>query len=193
MELLRGESEPKLFAHKFVVTSEGESKMGATEDVLNELFPSEKIEVIGKKFGSDVDEQPEGKDMTMRGALNRFLATENSLKVDGKHPVNRQEAIVSFESGIELGIDGEYYDFCYVIVQRPDGKVSVKKTVLTKFPRAAVEEAARRGFDLTTVGEVMKEMKLIENEKDPHKKLTGIPRRKLLKNALIEAIIDLAR
>jgi len=51
-------------------------------------------------------------------------------------------------------------------------------------PSEYVLRAEQRGFDKTTVAQVMYEAGVIENAKDPHLSLTGVPRKEYIKRTL---------
>jgi len=51
-----------------------------------------------------------------------------------------------------------------------------------------VEEARKRGFETTTVGEVMEEKGIISNRKDPHLDLSGISREVFIRDAVTDLV-----
>lgn len=134
--------------------------------------------------------QPIGLDETLGGAENRSTYTLEKIP----------EATIAF--GIENGVIRlkeeplTYIDIAFVVVKTRDGQTGISNSSGVVFPREYVDEAMHRGFERTTVGQIITE-KLKGEPQDPHETLTsGRARRKsLLGNAVLTALrqIDLER
>lgn len=136
--------------------------------------------VVGVNVPSGISEQPFGETETLLGAKNRAQRTLDSY--------SDADIVI----GIESGIMEDNCDLAIIYcLTEPEGyKIEHKKlSDKVQFPSESVEEARKRGFETVTVGQVMEEQGVVNNNKDPHLTLTGISRTVYL----TEAITDLAR
>ena len=122
------------------------------------------ITVVGFNALSDVAEQPFGKDETLAGAKNRATATLTHFK--------DADIIVGIESGILE--DNSDVAIIYCLNKNEDYDVEhIEMSEKVTFPADCVEEARQRGFATVTVGQVMKERGVVNDQTDPHLTLTG--------------------
>ena len=165
---------PYCFKMNIGVTSKNKLKLEAVEDAYFELGWNPNV--TRYETDSKVGEQPVG-DQTLLGARNRIksMGDLGDLNLDG---------IISLENGIfDQGsrwmdmVVGVYFD-----VNSRTAVVRYSKEV--EFPKEYVEEACRRGFDTTTIGEVMAEKGFIEDAKDPHWSISGISRKDYLQEVV---------
>ncbi len=165
-----------------VVSSTSAIKLEAVERVLSGRGVDAKID--GVKVGSGVSEQPMG-DETLSGARNRV---KNAM---AERP--GADLYVSIENGIFSeghGKDAKYVDKAVVVCVDKSGHEHVAYSDGVEFPKDAVEEARRRGFATTTVGEVLKEQGRVKDNADPHFELTGGKKHRadFLQQAVSEAV-----
>jgi non-canonical (house-cleaning) NTP pyrophosphatase len=162
---------------------------------------SRAITIYGYKADSGVNEQPVGDDETVRGAWNRI----SHLMRDWRR-VSRDQAsiLISIENGIVqtparrvVGDDkslsplNEWLDVAWIAVQDGEsGETFFTSSASTPCNSDVVAAAAAKGFDTTTVGDIMAERYPSSDTKDPHFVLTGgVTRRSdILEEALIIAL-----
>lgn len=155
-------------APTIVLTSQSPIKLRALQGALDELNIT--ANVVTVKAPSGVNEQPVG-DETRRGALNRIAAAREQQAGD---------LYVSMENGL-FHEDGIWTDCAVVVVEySPDGRPITVVSDGVIFPLDAVEEAQRRGFQTTTVGQVLAEWGIVKDHADPHVDLCGTSRETLL-------------
>ena len=116
------------------------------------------VEVVSKQ-----DAQPFGFDATSLGAHERAR-----LAVVGHHDAWG----IGIESCVVFAEGCGYYDVAVVAVVTPDGRSANAVSSGIPFPVHDVEEARRRGFATTTVGDVIAE-RLGGSPQNPHAALTG--------------------
>jgi non-canonical (house-cleaning) NTP pyrophosphatase len=130
------------------------------------LLPKNEFwEIEGVPAQSGKPEQPEG-DETLEGAANRV---KDAMRL---HP--ESDMVIAIESGIfklpdVAAPEGySYYDQAIIYCLTKDQQTHIYRSDYLKFPTDAVEEARKRGFATTTVGQVLQEWGRIKNHKDPH-------------------------
>lgn len=167
---------------KFVLCSESKVKLGALVDALSSL--GLKVDVVACNAPSGVRAQPVGFKETRDGANNRVA--EASRKFSAEHP----RAVVGIENGI-LFEDGFVVDVGIVVIRTPYGTYYAQSQGV-QFPEHCVKEAERRGFERTTVGQIIAE-RYHCNSDDPHLSLTGRSRREFLAEAVMTALVQMMR
>lgn len=168
-----------LFARKtikVIVASKSQLKMDA---VILALGDPETYQVIGVDVPSGVNEQPVNEE-TQVGAHNRV---ENAMKL-----INSGDIYIAIENGVYED-HGKILDKAVITVKcrHSDNSCTVYEAFsdALEFPKECFDIAKARGFEKTTVADVMLEQGLIESSKDPHKSLgEKISRAVILKNAL---------
>lgn len=153
-----------------VVGSRSELKLAAVRAALKRA--RRHAVVIGASTESDVPVQPtEGE--TEIGARTRARFAQ--LAQPG-----------SWSVGIENGLFRKrkrWLDKAVVVLRAPDGREWTAESKAVAFPDDAVEEARKRGFDVTTAGTVLAE-RTGGDPTDPHKAVGGVSRAVLLEYAL---------
>lgn len=135
-------------------------------------YPDSLIEVVYSRSG--VNKQPLDKEEAMLGATNRAKTA-------------RQRYPKRIAIGIENGIikeAGQYFYIDFVVIITRDGTEFWENTDRLLLPTEAVEEARRRGFATTTVGQVLAEQHVNWLADDPHRFLANRPRVKFLAPAI---------
>lgn len=160
---------------KIVIGSKSAIKLAACKAV----FPKDKIIGVGVRSG--VPEQPVSYE-TVLDALQRRL---NCIKEN-----NNADVYIAIENGI-YEIDGKWVDYPVVALSTRACPITVITGEGVEFPTVCVEEARRRGFNNTTVGDIMAEHGIIKNTKDPHVCLTGKPRQVYLEETLKKAWLQI--
>jgi len=138
--------------------------------------PEQRIEVVSSRSG--VNSQPFEKEESMLGALNRARAARQRFP---------RHIVIGIENGI-VKEDGQYFDVGFVVVITRDGTEFWENTDRLLLPTEAVEEARRRGFTTTTVGQVLAEQHVNWQANDPHRHLVNRPRVKFLAPAIYCAL-----
>jgi len=173
---------------KVLVASASVLKVRAVHEEFEAVMEgASQIQCIPIKASSGINEQPVGFEETLAGAMNRMA--------DAKQ--KNEEEDIGFVVGIESGIyviNGKCFDFGWVIIERClDGKMVSSTTPFIEFPAEEMEEANRRGFETTTVGDIFAERNPEANTKDPHSFLTQgkTSRGKLLAQGISAALAQL--
>lgn len=177
----------------FFVASTSEHKTLATETAVCEasqvieMLKLKDVNVIGKKTKSGVNAQPETTPQdneTLRGACNRM---DDLKKIIGK---TRYDLLIAFENGIESKIiNGRtvWYDYCWVVVEDAEGKRYYAHSAGIEIAPDIVDEARRRGFETTTIGDIIAERASPDTDPtNPHSNLTShtVERLDLLKETV---------
>jgi len=162
-----------------VLTSCSAVKIAALNEAIRQLGWD--AEIVAVKSPSGVNEQPLG-DETECGALNRIRSARQARP--------GADLYVSIENGLfEEG--GEHVDRAVVAAERADGRRAMARSAGVVFPRIYVEEARRRGFQMTTVGQVLADRGIVTRHDDPHLTLCGKSRAIFLVEATIVALAAL--
>jgi non-canonical (house-cleaning) NTP pyrophosphatase len=163
-----------------VVCSASAIKLDAVQSALSGI-KSMDAKVSCVKVGSGVAEQPVGAE-TLIGARNRVANAKKS------NP--GADVYIAIENGIFLE-GGKWVDKAVVVCSTKDGRECVSYSKGVEFPKEAVEETRRRGFDKTTVGQVLKDQGRVKDDADPHFDLTGRKkhRAEFLQEAVSEALL----
>jgi len=112
----------------FAVGTQNQVKIQSVEDVARQFWP--KVEVVGVKASSGVEDQPKTNRETRKGAVNR---AKDALK---KFP--KADFGVGLESGIEFRKDG-LWTFGWVAIVDRKGKSGLAKTVEFRLPLGLAE------------------------------------------------------
>jgi non-canonical (house-cleaning) NTP pyrophosphatase/adenine/guanine phosphoribosyltransferase-like PRPP-binding protein len=149
-----------------LVGTQSAIKLDAIRNSFRMLLPKNEFwEIEGVPAQSGKPEQPEG-DETLEGAANRV---KDAMRL---HP--ESDMVIAIESGIfklpdVAAPEGySYYDQAIIYCLTKDQQTHIYRSDYLKFPTDAVEEARKRGFATTTVGQVLQEWGRIKNHKDPH-------------------------
>lgn len=164
---------------KFIVGSESEIKF-ASVDAARRTLALAGVTIYTCPAKSGVSAQPFGQEETERGARNRARA--------GWKPGAYG---IGIENGIRPTADG-YEDWPVVAVVRPDGTEVLLDGAAVPVPAEIVEAARARGFETTTVGQILAE-RFGLNPNDPHPFLTnGTASRLSILSAAVTAALTLA-
>ncbi len=164
------------------VTSQNELKVNAVAKAYSAI--SDSVEVVGYTADSKVGEQPVN-EQTFLGALQRTFDVEDK--------VNDLDRIVSIESGI-FEEDGQWLDKAVVVIYDPrTGKGHYVCSDAVAFPNEYVEKARQRGFETTTVGQVMEEEGFVSNRKDPHLSISGVSRQVYIERTVRKLVEEVER
>ena len=138
-----------------------------------------KAEIKTTSVESEVNAQPFGFDETHTGALNRAKHAQSQ---------NPEAPAIGIENGV-IPIGDKFVDLAVVIILMPSGKSFISTSNGIEFPKEAVDVARSRGFESTTVGEVIAET-MGGSITDPHSFLTGgkIYRKEILAEAIESAL-----
>lgn len=122
------------------------------------------VNIISDQAESDEDEQPEGFEATVRGALTRAKTGKK------RHPKN---VIIAIENGIfRFMADTKItLDIGIVVILTPRGKRIISTSPAIQFPEECVLIAEEEGFDTTTVGSIIART-LGGKSTDPHATMT---------------------
>jgi len=151
------------------VASTGEQKLNSVRQACEYVFPDKHLNVGGQRAKSSINEQPEGFEEIIKGALNRLKDLKKIIAGI------RYDLLVAIENGIySVKTDGkeEWFDLAWIVIEDDRGNQHYGHSIGIEFPEAAVAEARRRGFDTTTVGAVLSEWEQ-SNSKDPQSRLTS--------------------
>lgn len=145
------------------VGSENKIKLAAVQEGFERAGFTD-ITVVGFNAPSGIPEQPFGQEETLAGAKNRAQATLKHFK--------DPDLVIGIESGIMK--DNTDVAIIYCLSKKDDYQNAyVDTSAKVAFPKQYVAEARERGFDTTTVGQVMMEHGIVKDQKDPHFSLTG--------------------
>jgi non-canonical (house-cleaning) NTP pyrophosphatase len=139
------------------------------------------------KTYSGQNEQPLDFNQTFRGALARARqaqeADPNSLAIGIENGIFCLHSISRSEEGIR------FLDIAVIVAITPDGQQIIGTSTGLEFPLEYVMIASQRGFNTTTVGDVIAE-KLGGRPDDPHSTLTKgqISRQGILESALVQVL-----
>lgn len=174
---------------KIVVTSQSPIKIEACRQSFLRLGGTDDIEIIPLQAASYVNEQPFN-DEAVTGVRNRIddvrtlpEGTEQTLLTAQKHTPDA-DAWVSIQSGV-FEENGDYIDRAVVAVMNKTGDIHIGYSDGVAFPREAVEETRRRGFDRWTVGRVLQDMGLVTRHDDPH---ADLPPYKSRQDYIVDAL-----
>lgn len=167
-----------------VLGSKSEIKIAALTEALEIL--GFRAEIISVDVESGVPPQPQNEE-TRQGAMNR---SSNAMAAYPGAAV-----YVAIENGIFQQPDGTWVDKAVVCLTTSAGNhytyvVTFSDGVV--FDTQYVEEARRRGFDKYTVGQVMQELGIVKDHRDPHADLSAKPRKDFLKEALVSVLPEFA-
>jgi inosine/xanthosine triphosphatase len=165
---------------RIVVGSQSAIKIDAVQDAFAAIGVD--AEVVGVRAHSGAPEQPLN-DETIQGARNR-TAHAKELDPNG-------DLYVAIQNGI-FEEQGRFIDKAVVVCATKHVRDQVSYSDGVEFPRSAVEEARRRGFDRITVGKVMAEQGLVAKHDDPHLTLAGKPRARFLTETVSVALAGLS-
>lgn len=186
-----------LITRKFVTPTKKETKMNislgtrsvhklaAVERACRELEINATI--LGVEAHSGENAQPRGFEETFNGALTRATSAKDK---------NPDSIAIGIESGIfYFGVELDapiVMDIAIIVVLGEDGKRIVTTSEGIQFPIAHVKTAKVRGFNKTTVGEIIAEH-MGGSPKDPHSTMTGgkVSREMTLVDALKVALRQL--
>jgi len=164
---------------RIAVTSQNKLKIGVVRKVYSSLGYS--VEVVGYSTDSGVGEQPVNDD-TLGGAQNRIS--------DLRSRVGGLDRIVSIENGI-FREGKQWVDRAVVVIYNPYTHKEYRGYSFgVVFPEGYVEIARQRGFDTTTVGQVMAEAGFVSDQKDPHLSIFGISRVVYLEDVLTKLVTE---
>ncbi len=158
-------------------------KRGAVHEALLALRASTRVAAV--EVASKQDAQPFGFAAISAGAHERARAAVGGHSGDVWG--------IGIESGIVFAEGCGYYDVAVVVAVTPDGRSANAVSAGIPFPTEDVNEARRRGFATTTVGDVIAE-RLGGSPQNPHSTLTGgrVSRQDTLTVATTAALAQLA-
>ncbi len=159
------------------VTSESKIKVEAVRNVYSQLGIN--AEIIGYSTSSGVGEQPVEQE-TFQGVRNRLF--------DLKDRVDGLDLIISIENGI-FQEHGKWIDRAVVVIYKAGREgLNLEVSDGVEFPKEYVDEARQRGFDKVTVSQVMAERGYVQDAKDPHKSISGKPRKEYLEETVLKLV-----
>ena len=161
-----------------VIGTTNEIKLEALRQACDDLGISARIHPVDVSSG--INAQPVGLGEITRGATNRCLAARTLM------PQN--DYAIGIENGIDERSEG-WVDSAVIEVRGRTGGRLTWYSDPVPFPPSAVEEAKRRGFETTTVSQVLAEQTKC-SPTDPHAYLTDgkHPRQDILRRALVGAL-----
>ena len=152
-----------------VVASKSKTKVRAVKAA----FAKYKVNVLEKEARSGISSQPVDNE-TFDGACNRIKdARERHLSAGH----NADFFVVGIENGIfnqEVNGKKVWLDKAVVIIETSGGRQYVRETSLVLLPDEYVAIAQKRGFENTTVGQVMAETDSTIQHDDPHASLPAL-------------------
>ena len=149
-----------------VVASKSKTKVRAVEAA----FAKYMVNVLATEAHSGISSQPVDNE-TFDGACNRIKDARTRHLLTGH---NADFLVVGIENGIfnqEVNGKKVWFDKAVVIVETSGGKQYVRETSPVLLPAECVAIAQKRGFENTTVGQVMAETDSIIQHDDPHASL----------------------
>ena len=167
-----------------VVASKSKTKVRAVEAA----FAKYKVNVLATEARSGISSQPVDNE-TFDGAYNRIKdARERHLPAGH----NADFLVVGIENGIfnqEVNGKKVWLDKAVVIVETSGGRQYVRETSPVLLPDEYVAIAQKRGFENTTVGQVMAETDSTIQHDDPHASLPPFrSRQEYLEEALFDIV-----
>jgi hypothetical protein len=173
------------------VASLSEIKLGTIDEAADLIF-SYYVTIEGHNISSDDDEQP-ANGVTLRAVKRRLVNLEKRVG----NP-KRGNILLVIESGIFRRINEDmnelaWFDKAIVLALLPNGERICRVSQSILFPENAVNEARKRGFKTTLVGDVLAELNPGCNPKDPQSFLTDgtFPRKEQLLEPLIKIFEEL--
>ena len=159
--------------------STSQIKVDALVDAINRARINASVTAV-KGSESGVNEQPVGEAEILRGATNRAMTAR---------AINAwQEVYIAIENGIQQERN-DWVDYAIVLASVPGyGAMGWVRSQAVTFPSEAVEFTANKegGFVLNTVGKTLAELGFVQQHDDPHFELSGIHRKDILCDALVE-------
>lgn len=149
-----------------IIASTSAIKVGAVRDV----FGRYQVDLFKVHTDSGVNAQPVNGE-TYTGALNRISDVQKKFRASR---MSQDHWVIAIENGIfSERINGQavWVDRAVVIVQSPTGMQYRADSAPVIFPGKFVDTAKARGFDKTTVGQVMAEATAVKSGNDPHASL----------------------
>jgi len=169
-----------------VVATTSPLKQNAVALAFDREFTGHHVHIVTYKAASHINEQPVGFQETIKGATNRL---EEAKKQAIKNNIAYQ-FIVAIENGIiEIATqtkESMWMDVGWIMLQDFQGRNFVASSCGIPFPNSAVQKAKTKGFDKTTVGQILSEANPACDNTDPHLFLTGhvISRKAMLDQAV---------
>ena len=149
--------------HPLIITA---STSPIKTQAVSNVFSRYKVNLFTVQAESGVNAQPVNGE-TYIGALNRIRDARS--KHNGS--VRDRSWIIAIENGIfSEWVNGQaaWSDRAVIIVEGANGKQYRADTEPVTFPNNYVDTARARGFDKTTVGQVMSEVTKVISSDDPH-------------------------
>ncbi|MGI2028266.1 DUF84 family protein [Endozoicomonas acroporae] len=186
MNLSVSDSKPAIDipAIDIVVGSESKMKISAVE----KAFARYQVNLIATKARSGINSQPVENE-TLTGAGNRIKDAK------AKYQAADHDAdflLVAIENGIfHEQVNGQkvWLDKAVVIIETSGGMQYIKETSPVLLPAECVTIARQRGFENTTVGQVMAEIDSTVQHDDPH---SSLPPFKSRQEYLTETLVEMA-
>jgi non-canonical (house-cleaning) NTP pyrophosphatase len=164
------------------VASENKIKINVVRNVFS--YNSDNI-VKGYYSESGINEQPIN-DETLTGAKNRINYLLKQIKQNDCKKDDKLDLIVAIENGV-FTENNSYYDKAVIVIF--DVKNNKEYSDKIEIPLKYYDIARSSGFDKTTIGKVMFDNGFVEDAKDPHKSITGIPRQKYIEDTLKKIVV----
>ncbi len=120
------------------------------------------VEIIQYEAESAISRQPVELNWIMAGARNRALLTSEAVP---------DTPCVGIENGIMRSWN-VHLDVAVIVVVMPNGEWHFGSSPGIQIPEHVVKKAQERGFDTTTMGDILAEQKSCDPA-DPHLTLTG--------------------
>ena len=170
-------------AHSWPVIITASTSAIKTEAVRN-VFGRYQVNLFSVDAKSGINAQPVNAE-TYTGASNRIK------DVHSRYPYSKNgfgHWVIAIENGIfseRVNNQVNWFDRAVVIVQGSNGKQYRMDSEPVFIPDAYVDAARARGFDKTTIGQVMAEAAVVALGTDPHASLPPFrPRREYLEKSL---------
>ncbi|WP_257296609.1 inosine/xanthosine triphosphatase [Endozoicomonas sp. YOMI1] len=167
-----------------VVASESTMKIRAVE----KAFACYRVNLIATKARSGINSQPVENE-TYTGAGNRIKDAKAKYQSTGH---DADFLLVAIENGIfHEQVNGQkvWLDKAVVIVETSGGMQYIRETSPVLLPAECVAIARQRGFENTTVGQVMAEIDSTVQHDDPH---SSLPPFKSRQEYLEETLVEMA-
>lgn len=152
---------------RIAVATANSLKVAAVRASFERCFPHSLIRVHALAADSHINAQPVGYDETRTGARNRLAGVREAVR-NGRE---KCDFLVAVENGI-VELAGKWFDFAWVLVEDDDGVVFEAVSGAIPFPSELVAQAKEKGFESTTVGDMIAATYPEANSKDPHETLT---------------------
>ena len=166
---------------KIIVGSTSQHKIGAIDEVFEEVFPNYQIKIRGIKTISGVNEQPVGFEEISKGAQNRLNEAKRLTQEVYDFIIGIENGILPVESGKRV----IWFDVGWVVIEDKEGEQSYGLSSGIEFPQEYVDKAKEAGFETTTVGEIIAK-ETGGDKTDPQSLLSRglVSRKEMLKQAL---------